>query len=314
MMPLVHIAIPCFNEQNFIKDTIESAINQTYSNVEIVVYDNCSTDNTVKIVQSLNNGGKKLGIFQQEKNIGATDNFRKALKLSNGKYFMWLGAHDIISPTYVAEAVELLENNPALGLVYTDHLFINEKQEVIDTPPLSDIDTTGLCKTKGLLKVAGNLRYCTSVHGVFRTEYKTKIPFVNTIAPDHLILFAIAGCSKIKFINKKGYLRREIRKVETEEQRLKRYEDYGMELTSDKYKYLVFEHFKYAFLDVRGLNLKKKIRLFLNLRRSLSFLYAIQWQELNEVAKQLPGLISFRLFIKLCSIIEKYKSRFQYLL
>jgi glycosyltransferase involved in cell wall biosynthesis len=313
MKPLVHIAIPCFNEQKFIKATIESALNQSYDNVEVVVYDNCSTDNTVKIVESLKNNGNKLRIFRHEKNIGATNNFRRALELSHGKYFMWLGAHDIISPTYVADAVELLENDPGLGLVYTDHLFINEKHEVIDTPPLIDIDTVGLSKSKALLKVAENLRYCTAVHGIFRLEYKIQIPFVNTIGPDHLILFAIAARGNIKSINKKGYMRREIRKVETEEDRITRYQHYGMEITNTKCKQLVFEHFKYAFFEIK-LSIREKIKLFINLRTCLSFLHEFSWRELIETSKQLPGLTSFRLFIKVCSIIDKSKARVKILL
>ena len=77
--PLISICIPCYNSDKYIKDCIESGLNQTYENIEVIVLDNMSTDNSWSIISKISNSS--LRKFQNEKNIGMVKNFKKFINL-----------------------------------------------------------------------------------------------------------------------------------------------------------------------------------------------------------------------------------------
>lgn len=84
--PLVTIAIPTYNRANlYLTQAIESAINQTYPNLEIIISDNCSTDDTEMVIRSFKD--PRIRYFRQEKNIGGNNNFNFCLKQARGEYF-----------------------------------------------------------------------------------------------------------------------------------------------------------------------------------------------------------------------------------
>ena len=87
--PKVTIAIPTYNRaDDYLKQTLKSALNQTYENIEIIVSDNCSTDNTEAVVNSFNDS--RIRYFRQQENIGANNNFNFCLKQAKGEYFLLL--------------------------------------------------------------------------------------------------------------------------------------------------------------------------------------------------------------------------------
>ncbi|MDI6720940.1 MAG: glycosyltransferase family A protein, partial [Candidatus Aenigmarchaeota archaeon] len=83
MKPLVSICIPNYNSERFIKQTIKSALSQSYPNIEVIVCDNASTDNSCNIIKSF---GKKIRRYRNKINIGQNDNLNKCISLSKGKY------------------------------------------------------------------------------------------------------------------------------------------------------------------------------------------------------------------------------------
>jgi glycosyltransferase involved in cell wall biosynthesis len=76
---LISICIPSYNAENFIKETLESVLNQTYRNIEVVITDDCSKDSTVSVIHSLND--ERIKFYQNEKNLGVEGNWNKALQL-----------------------------------------------------------------------------------------------------------------------------------------------------------------------------------------------------------------------------------------
>lgn len=283
-LPFVVIGIPIYNEEKYVAETILSAINQSYKNIRILISDNCSTDSSFEIAAKYAKDNDRIKLIRQEKNIGVLENFRSVLLNADGKYFMWLGGHDMISKNYVSDAVDLLEKNKDFSLVYFNHQFIDEFGKESHTPVLSNIDSTGLNREERLLKVVSHLHWCTSVHGLFRQELKNKIPFINCAGPDHLILYALSNLGNIKYIDEIGYFRREIRKTETDEERFVRYNTYGFD-TKNKYKDLVFEHFKYTYENIYFSSWIKRIIFFSELRVTFNYLVKVKWKELKEMAK-----------------------------
>jgi glycosyltransferase involved in cell wall biosynthesis len=107
--PLVSICIPCYNTEKYITETLNSVLEQTYKNLEIIVCDNCSTDNTYEVLKSFND--PRIKIFQNESNIGFLANSKKVLSLASGCYIKWLCADDLLMPDCIEKQVEVFERN-----------------------------------------------------------------------------------------------------------------------------------------------------------------------------------------------------------
>lgn len=125
---LVSICIPAFNVESTISKTLDSLLKQTYPSVEIIVIDNCSTDQTQDIVSSYEARGVKLII--NEKNIGGEANFERCLSAGTGKYTAIYHADDLYMPNIVAEQVNFLETQPCSAVLCSAE-FIDSKDQKI---------------------------------------------------------------------------------------------------------------------------------------------------------------------------------------
>ncbi len=106
MKYLVSILIPAYNAEKWIRQTIESALNQSWGNKEIIVVDDGSKDNTINILKKYESGNIK--IFQQE-NMGAPAARNEALSLAQGDYIQWLDHDDILAPNKILEQIKRSE-------------------------------------------------------------------------------------------------------------------------------------------------------------------------------------------------------------
>jgi Glycosyl transferase family 2 len=123
--PLVSIGLPVYNEERFIRQTIESLLAQDYQNIELIISDNCSTDATETICRSFAASDRRVRYERSEQNLGAFTNFNQVFELASGKYFMWAGAHDLWGTTFVSRALPMLEQDPQLVMVYPRAVMID---------------------------------------------------------------------------------------------------------------------------------------------------------------------------------------------
>ena len=100
-MPLVSILIPTFNRENYVKEAILSATSQTFNDIEIIVIDNCSTDNTATIVQDLSKLDDRIKFYQNSSNIGPVRNWLTGIRLCSSDYIKILFSDDLISPNCI---------------------------------------------------------------------------------------------------------------------------------------------------------------------------------------------------------------------
>ncbi len=131
--PLVSIIIPVYNSAAFIEQTINSAIQQTWPNKEIILVNDGSTDNSLAIIKGYESASVK--VFTQI-NKGAAAARNKGLVEANGDYIQFLDGDDLLSNTKIEEQINLLINNPGyIGLCATVHFFDGEnpnKQPIIN--------------------------------------------------------------------------------------------------------------------------------------------------------------------------------------
>jgi glycosyltransferase involved in cell wall biosynthesis len=127
-LPLVSICIPVYNGEPYINKTLNSAISQTYKNLEIIIFDNCSTDKTAKIIKSFND--KRITYHINDKNYGMFINWQKCLEAANGEYIKLLNADDLLKPNTIEVQADILINNPDVSLCITATNVINEFDDI----------------------------------------------------------------------------------------------------------------------------------------------------------------------------------------
>jgi Glycosyltransferases involved in cell wall biogenesis len=115
----VSVLIPVYNMELYIEEAIESVLNQTYNDYEIIIVDNHSTDNTWPILLKYEAHPKCI-LIKNERNLGMAQNWNRCLFYAKGKYLKVLNADDILEQTALQEYVNILANNPTISLV-TSH-------------------------------------------------------------------------------------------------------------------------------------------------------------------------------------------------
>ncbi len=124
MMPLVSVCIPAYNSAVYIKKTIESILDQNYKNIELVVVDDCSKDDTVEIVKNIED--PRMRLVQNEKNLGMTGNWNKCLTEAKGDYIKLVCADDILYADSIKKELGALLKHPDVTLVMSDTALIDE--------------------------------------------------------------------------------------------------------------------------------------------------------------------------------------------
>ena len=123
-MPKVSICIPTYNGGKFIKRALESSLNQTYQDVEVVITDDGSTDNTEEIVLSYAMQDSRIKYFKNNEQKNVLPNYLHAFSLAGGEYIQALGQDDWLSRDYISECVKVLDTHPEAGAVFTTILSV----------------------------------------------------------------------------------------------------------------------------------------------------------------------------------------------
>jgi glycosyltransferase involved in cell wall biosynthesis/Flp pilus assembly protein TadD len=134
----VSLIIPTYNRAEFLEEALESALKQTYKNIEIIVVDDGSTDNTPEILEKYKD---KVKIVRQE-NWGVSRALNYGILASTGEYISWLSSDDVYTPEKIEKTIEELHKDPKLGMVYSDYYYIDDNSKMVQRaniqPPDSD--------------------------------------------------------------------------------------------------------------------------------------------------------------------------------
>ena len=169
-MPKVSIIIPCYNQGKYVAEAINSALRQTFKDIEIVCVNDGSTDNSVEIIKSFENKYKNFIFLNNEENRGVISSRNFAIKNCNGTYILPLDADDIIEPTYVEKAVKILDNNPNIGIVYCKAKIFGNYDKYWNLKPFNKSDIlyencifcSALFRKSDFIKIGGynnNMKY-----------------------------------------------------------------------------------------------------------------------------------------------------------
>ncbi len=115
-MPRVSVIIPCYNQGNFLDEAVDSILNQTYQDFEIIIVNDGSTDEATNLLLNQYQKSKTRIIATENQGLAAARN--NGINVAEGEYILPLDADDKIGPDYIEKGVEILEGNPNIGIVY----------------------------------------------------------------------------------------------------------------------------------------------------------------------------------------------------
>jgi glycosyltransferase involved in cell wall biosynthesis len=131
---LVSVLCLCYNHARFVEEAVVSVMAQTYTQHELIVVDDGSTDNSVEVIERLQQKYPSIRFVNNVKNIGMCRSFNKALALAQGDFVIDLAADDVLMPERLAEQVKAFSRlNPMYGVVYSDAYLISESGEKLST-------------------------------------------------------------------------------------------------------------------------------------------------------------------------------------
>ncbi|MBP1771318.1 MAG: glycosyltransferase [Holophagaceae bacterium] len=134
--PLVTIAIPNYNYAKYVGQAIESAVNQTYENLEVVVSDNASTDGSWDIIKAFEDH-PKVELFRQKETLPVGNHFGFVLAMANARYLVFLSSDDMLKPTFIEKTMKVILDHPdrSIGMVVTEREVVDAGGAVRDFPP-----------------------------------------------------------------------------------------------------------------------------------------------------------------------------------
>jgi glycosyltransferase involved in cell wall biosynthesis len=134
LLPLVTIVIPTYNRAgSYLRQTLESALHQTYSNIEILISDNCSVDNTTEYIRSITDS--RLKYFRHEQNIGPNKNCDFCIAQAKGDYILVLHDDDVIDEDFVDACMRAIDYQAGVGIIRTGTRVIDSNGTVIGEAP-----------------------------------------------------------------------------------------------------------------------------------------------------------------------------------
>lgn len=125
-MPVISIITPAYNSSEYISDTINSVLNQTYSDWEMIIVDDCSKDNTYQIAEMYAKKDSRVKAFKNEKNCGVATTRNIALSYATGEYISFLDSDDLWKPEKLSTQINFMKKNN-YAFTYTEYQMFNSQ-------------------------------------------------------------------------------------------------------------------------------------------------------------------------------------------
>ena len=192
---VVSIGFPVYNGEKFLKTRIDSILNQTFKNFELIISDNASTDQTRKICEEYAKQDSRILYIRQKKNMGSGFNFRFVLDNAKEKYFVWAAVDDLWEPTFLSKNIEILESNLNIVGSISKVDFFGKYADRYNPKPGDKIEHRHVLPFSGnyhdkvrIALLVGD----TMIYSIFRTDLlKKSIPSKNNFQDGMIFMLTI---------------------------------------------------------------------------------------------------------------------------
>jgi glycosyltransferase involved in cell wall biosynthesis len=187
--PRVSIGLPIYNAERFLPQALDAILSQTYTDFELIICDNASTDSTAAICQAYAAKDPRVRVHRSPRNQGVSRNFNRAFELAQGEYFKWCTHDDLPAPDYVEKAVRFLDEHPDYILCYAQTRGIDENGDEVRTyeyDPLTDSPFPNV----RFSDFTTHENHCFQTFGVIRAETLRRTPLHEHYASSDWVLLA----------------------------------------------------------------------------------------------------------------------------
>jgi glycosyltransferase involved in cell wall biosynthesis len=193
IVPRVSIGMPVYNDAPFVGLAIEAVLAQSFTDFELIISDNASTDGTSEICETYAMRDKRVRYVRQERNLGAVWNFRNVLEQSGGEYFAWAGGHDVMDASFLSECCSVLDEQRDVALVYPSLHLIDRDGAPLTSSVSDEIDTCADSVSQRVRRIITELVTCHMLYGMFRRELLLRCRHgILCRGPDHVLLMELS--------------------------------------------------------------------------------------------------------------------------
>lgn len=188
-MSRISIGIPVYNGENYLGQALDSLLNQTFEDFEIIISDNASTDKTPDICEQYAGEDDRIKYIRNTENRGAAYNFNHLVDISSAPYFKWAAHDDIHAPEFLEKCITVLDSNKSIVLCSTAAADIDENGDEIG--PIEDkLRTDSVLPHIRFGDLVRIVHQCVAVFGVIRTEVLRKTALIGEYAASDRNLLA----------------------------------------------------------------------------------------------------------------------------
>jgi glycosyltransferase involved in cell wall biosynthesis len=208
--PKITIGLPVYNGERYLSEAIESLLNQTYTNFEIIVCDNASTDDTEKLGKYYAELDQRIRYYRNIKNIGAAGNFNLTFELARGEYFKWAAHDDLIGKDYLMKCVESLDRDSSVVLCHTEAQYIDEHGNNIQNPPAFIPDASSTRPNIRFAHVINMRHWCLDIFGLIRRDALAQTPLISDyVGSDRNTLATLALIGRFDRVSERIFFTRD---------------------------------------------------------------------------------------------------------
>jgi len=192
--------MPVYNSEKYVELAIEAILCQTYSDYELIISDNASTDRTAEICKAYAAKDPRIRYYRNSHNLGATPNANRVAELSSGEYFKWAFYDDLIAPQFLSKCIEVMDLDPSVVLCVPKANVINEMGELLGVNEYT-VDVTSPKPHLRFENYVIHYGAAWELFGLIRSDVLKKTKFLGWYpGSDHVYLAELALYGKFHVI------------------------------------------------------------------------------------------------------------------
>ena len=186
--PAVSVGLPVFNGEPYLEDSIRSILCQSFTNLELIICDNASTDRTEEICRSFCAIDSRVRYVRGEQQINAAANHNRVFASARGKYFRWAGDDDLVDSRLIEKAVQVLDSNPGTVLCHSQVIEIDAESTPMGTIRRDRFADDKVCiRFKSIIDLA---QPCDEMYGLIRHSALVKTELIQPYTDSDRALLA----------------------------------------------------------------------------------------------------------------------------
>lgn len=205
--PVVSVGMPAYNSAKWIEASIESILAQTFQNLELVISDNASTDDTLAICERYARRDSRVRVLRQPENRGANENYLAVLRAARGTYFKWASSNDLCARSFIEKCVDALEKDHAAVLACPRAGIFDSSPDAIQ-PYASDLALTSDSPAQRFLDLQNGMGLNNAINGVIRRDALMRTRLGNFLRADIILAAELSVLGKFLLVDDVLFFRR----------------------------------------------------------------------------------------------------------